>query len=347
MYTHARMSSYAHRHTLCTHQCTHKYYSIYQREAKVQQMFVFQLKEWLLSLFFFSSSCTLSLLKRLRPTGINGSKDTSCFDFSVANYSALTWAAYFLRQVALFFSLIWKRGDWLLRGKSSRRLVSESRYRHTRLRPMSNAALCITADMPTCSSSTRAQAQKLTPAVKLQTRTNTFTKRNHKWLDSILQRSLGALVLNARVKKRSTETTVLVSACSTDLLWPPVHSNLHLNMGSALNEKVSGWCLQKKKKSFVLHALSIPHSYTVSRGSRDSLITHTHALLPHLSCSITCYVICAKHIGYILWLCLYDTRILKASKHEYNVASNSVEAGFSGQIRSIYSKVALKQTGLI
>lgn len=253
----------------------------------------------------------------------------------------------FLRQFALFFSLIWKRGDWLLRGKSSRRLVSESRYRHTRLRPMSNAALCITADMPTCSSSTRAQAQKLTPAVKLQTRTNTFTKRNHKWLDSILQRSLGALVLNARVKKRSTETTVLVSACSTDLLWPPVHSNLHLNMGSALNEKVSGWCLQKKKKSFVLHALSIPHSYTVSRGSRDSLITHTHALLPHLSCSITCYVICAKHIGYILGLCLYDTRILKASKHEYNVASNSVEAGFSGQIRSIYSKVALKQTGLI
>lgn len=155
------------------------------------------------SLFFsFSSSCTLSLLKRLRPTGINGSKDTSCFDFSVANYSALTWAAFFLRQVALFFSLLWKRGDWLLRGKSSRRLVSESRYRHTRLRPMSNAALCIMADMPTCSSSTRAQAQKLTPAVKLQTRTNTFTKRNHKWLDSILQRSLGALVLNARVKKR-------------------------------------------------------------------------------------------------------------------------------------------------
>lgn len=109
---------------------------------------------------------------------------------------------FFLRQVALFFSLFWKRGGLAIEGKEQQTLVSESRYRHSRLRPMSNAALCITADMPTCSSSTRAQGQKLTPAVKLQTRTNTFTKRNHKWLDSILQRSLGALVLNARVKKR-------------------------------------------------------------------------------------------------------------------------------------------------
>lgn len=70
------------------------------------------------SLFFsFSSSCTLSLLKRLRPTGISGSKDTSCFDFSVANYSALTWAAFFFKASRSVFLAPLKEGGLAIEGK--------------------------------------------------------------------------------------------------------------------------------------------------------------------------------------------------------------------------------------
>lgn len=60
------------------------------KALKMRQMLVFFIRGNGLSPFvFLNLLLPLSLLKRLRPTGINGSKDTSCFGFSVANYSAL------------------------------------------------------------------------------------------------------------------------------------------------------------------------------------------------------------------------------------------------------------------
>lgn len=60
------------------------------KALKMRQMLVLFIRGNGLSPFvFLNLLLPLSLLKRLRPTGINGSKDTSCFGFSVANYSAL------------------------------------------------------------------------------------------------------------------------------------------------------------------------------------------------------------------------------------------------------------------
>lgn len=155
---------------------------------------------------FLSSSGCLSPLKRLRSTGINGSKDTSCFGFSVANYSALSWAAAFEgANHSGFFSQLWKR-TWLFRGEAD---AGFSRPLSSCDAPTSNTALCETADMPTYTNSPGALnctdtywAQTLThDSVCAETRKNTFTKRNHKLLNSILQCSLAMPVLNTWVKK--------------------------------------------------------------------------------------------------------------------------------------------------
>lgn len=152
----------------------------------MQQMFVFQLQERLLYFLVLVS-------KRLRPTGISGSKDTSCFDFSAANCSGLASASISERGESRCLLAPLKSGLVIV-GNEKQALVLEGHYRHTTLRPVSN-----TADMPAWSTSMGAQTSHRSSHCK---RAQILSQRKMKLLDSFHQRGLAVLLLDARVKKR-------------------------------------------------------------------------------------------------------------------------------------------------
>lgn len=104
------------------------------------------------------------------------------------------------RTIALFSHFFENRLKRAVQESDKQTLVLASYYRHAMCWPLSNTALCDMVDVTTNANSPGAPSRTDTSwaCTHRCTHTNIPTKRNHKWLNSILQHSLAILVLNTR-----------------------------------------------------------------------------------------------------------------------------------------------------
>lgn len=158
-HVHARMSSYSRRHAPCTHRRTQKHYSVHLREAKARKCTrCFQL---LLRLFSFSSFTPSPPLTTEKGLGQQESTAQKTPHIS-ASHCQITVPSPKRRRLkeekhSVFSLLLLLLFFWLGLFRLSEKLMLAlaGHYRHETLRPLSNAALCETADMPTYANSPR------------------------------------------------------------------------------------------------------------------------------------------------------------------------------------------------
>lgn len=222
MYIHARMRSYTHRHVQCTHPCTHNNYNIDLREAKpLKNAPVVCVSSAGMASPSFFHPCVPS--RQWKGLGQRESMAQKTPRVSASQWQITVPSS---KQRCLkeenhsVFSLLWKRtekgcsGEWEADVGFSRLLSSCNALTPVKHCIVRNGWYAhqwqFTGGTELHRHTQHTHIHTLDTAVPC---TNILTKRNHKWLNSILQRSLAMLVLNTWDWKKKVNRGHSISFC--------------------------------------------------------------------------------------------------------------------------------------